>query len=186
MKTISARIFSIGLMVITILVVVMLWLFENKIIDNEHVAVKMVDEAGINYLPVNKLKSENNNEIFWDKGVGLFKTSKNQHYNGVYKSFYQSGQVKYIINFTNGKANGSVLVFGRRGKKRWEQTYVNGNPEGKWAKYDPFGVLQIEGKFKNGVKDSIWDLYYPDGNLRYRAEFSKGEKIKEWFYSNKN
>jgi antitoxin component YwqK of YwqJK toxin-antitoxin module len=171
-------------MILTIGAVLLIWIFDKKIIDNEYVATKIVRDAGIQSSPVEKLNHVGHQDIKWVESSSLFVNPNKQNFEGSYKTFFQNGQIKWVVPFVDGKADGTVLVFGRKGKKRWEQAYKQGKPHGFWIKYDPLGSLQLKGKFYNGRKDSVWSLYYPDGSVRYRIEFDHGKVLHEQYFQN--
>lgn len=184
MKTPTPRLVSLSLMLLTIGAVLAIWVIDKKLVDNEYVAAKIVREAGAQSLPAEKLKALSPDEIRWVESSNSFVNPNNQKFEGSYKTFFQNGQIKWIVPFTDGMVDGTLLVFGRKGKKRWEQAYKKGKPHGYWIKYDPLGSLQLKGKFNNGIKDSVWSLYYPDGTERYRIEYDHGRVLHEQYFQN--
>lgn len=171
-------------MMLTIGAVLLIWVFDKKIIDNEYVATKIIREAGVQGSVVEKLKHVNLSEIRWVESKNRFVNPNNQNFEGSFKSFFQNGQIKWVVPFVDGKVDGTVLVFGRKGKKRWEQAYKQGIPHGLWIKYDPLGSLLLKGSFYNGVKEGVWSLYYPDGTVRYSVEFNRGTVVHEQYFQN--
>jgi antitoxin component YwqK of YwqJK toxin-antitoxin module len=184
MKAPSPKFISLGLMMLTIGAVFLIWILDKKKIDNQYVATKIVSEAGPKTSVVEKLKSMLHEQIRWDATTMTFVDKNKQAFEGIYKTFYQNGQIKWLVPIKNGKVEGTVFVFGRKGIKRWEQAYKQGIPDGFWRKYDPFGALLLKGKFINGEKDSTWSLYYPDGSVRYNILFDHGKVMREQFFQN--
>lgn len=69
---------------------------------------------------------------------------------GLYREFFQTGSVKFEMNYVNDKAHGVVQG---------------------WL---PEGILQFKGNYNNGLKDGDWLFYTTDGKLKKKEVYQNG------------
>ncbi|SFH06032.1 toxin-antitoxin system YwqK family antitoxin [Pedobacter insulae] len=117
---------------------------------------------------------------------------------GKYEEFNQNGQLKYTVNFSDGKISGESKSFyetgevyevckydnnGYRiattsyhidGKLKSKMYYQNGKPQGDFIAYFPYGEISDKGKYINGDKDGYWLEEYGVGN------YQMGKKTGFW------
>lgn len=79
---------------------------------------------------------------------------------GIYTSYYESGKIKELSNFTNGKPEGKRTLYFESGKIMVVENYKNGNYEGEYKSYFENGGLESEGQFRDNARDGIWKVYY--------------------------
>ncbi|PKP27531.1 MAG: hypothetical protein CVU06_01765 [Bacteroidetes bacterium HGW-Bacteroidetes-22] len=70
--------------------------------------------------------------------------------NGLYREFFQTGSVKFEMNYADDKAQGVVQG---------------------WL---PEGILQFKGNYNNGKKDGEWLFYTIDGKLKKKEVYQNG------------
>jgi antitoxin component YwqK of YwqJK toxin-antitoxin module len=101
---------------------------------------------------------------------------------GLYKTFYQNGNVKTIGFYTKNQAT-----------DYWEYRYQNGNikmegimnnfqPQGYWIYYYESGVKSQEGNMEKGKKNGYWRTYYEQGNLKSEGMYVNNKNEGEWKY----
>ena len=74
--------------------------------------------------------------------------------NGVFKTFFEEGQLQSVVNFEMGKKNGI------------EECYY------------PNGRIKSYARYSHGVIDSVAILYYPNGNVEVKSQLSDGHFLK--------
>lgn len=74
---------------------------------------------------------------------------------GLWKSYYTSGKLKFKGNYLQGNPDGSQLFYYEDGKIREEQNYQNGIREKTWKKFNEEGVPVFVITYKNDVEISI-------------------------------
>lgn len=86
---------------------------------------------------------------------------KNGVLDGTYKSFYKTGKVTEILDYTSGKLNGNA------------------------KRYADNGVLLDDLNYKNGKLKGAAKYYNIEGKLIYAGDYINDEKVGEWeFYEN--
>ncbi len=94
---------------------------------------------------------------------------------GTILEYYESGRLKNIFNYTNGKRNGKALSFYESGRLRATAFYHNDNPIGITKRYYENGNLMVESKIENG-KQVYYKDYYENGQLKQEIYY-KGDNI---------
>jgi len=74
---------------------------------------------------------------------------------GVWKSYYSSGKLKFKGNYVQGNPDGSQLFYYEDGKIKEEQNYQNGIREKTWKKFNEEGIPVFVITYKNDVEISI-------------------------------
>ncbi|MCL1901506.1 MAG: toxin-antitoxin system YwqK family antitoxin [Endomicrobia bacterium] len=138
------------------------------------------------------------NEIrFFEKGRRL---------NGVYKTYYKNGQVKYegkfsnnmpyddfktyspegkiitIDNYYEGKLTGISIMYYATGEKLAEYRYKNGKLEGISSIYNKDGGLISEAGYQDNLLHGSLKSFYENGQLCFESYFSKGEPVGQLRY----
>ncbi len=122
---------------------------------------------------------------------------------GVWKTYYESGNIKSSVNYVNGKIEGEAFFYFDNVKRimlahalfddeqiieNYEEFYENGArkalipykdgvPHGDAEFYYENGKLKIEAEYKNGFKHGKWKFYDENGELMTKEKWKKG-KIK--------
>ena len=74
---------------------------------------------------------------------------------GVWKSYYPNGRLKFKGNYVQGNANGTHTYYYEDGKIKEERYYQMGFREKTWKKYDEDGTLLLSIAYKDDVEISI-------------------------------
>ncbi|MDR2905559.1 MAG: toxin-antitoxin system YwqK family antitoxin [Helicobacteraceae bacterium] len=98
---------------------------------------------------------------------------------GIEKYFYESGKLKEEIPFENGKREGIAKSFYESGKLKRETPFKDDKAEGVGKGFYESGKLEEEIPFKNGVKDGIAKRYYKDGELEQESTWKNGAQEGE-------
>lgn len=157
--------------------------------------------------PVNETDMAGNKQGIWIKKYknGIVKSEifyKDNHPAGIYRTYYQNGNLKANMNFNPKgnkasavlyKKNGSKLAIGYFYNKQkdslWQylyndsiviaqENYKKGIKNGQQITLSPFSYPNpIEEKFwKNGKMDSTWTRFYPNGNPKIIAHYKNGSR----------
>lgn len=109
---------------------------------------------------------------------------KNGKWHGIYKSFYDTGELNVIASYKQGKLHGQYITYAKRGWVFSYREYKNGESHGKYMLYLPDkkepNVIQLvtKGHYKNGKKTGKWMDYSVDGGVfEYAVIYKEGVAI---------
>lgn len=88
---------------------------------------------------------------------------------------YDSGKIRNIFTYKNGKRNGIAFGFYESGKLKKEGSYLDDNPVGITKMYYENGNLMVESKIVDG-KNIYYKDYYENGQLKQEVYY-KGDEI---------
>jgi antitoxin component YwqK of YwqJK toxin-antitoxin module len=74
---------------------------------------------------------------------------------GVWKSYYTSGKLKFKGNYVQGNPDGTQLFYYEDGKIKEEQNFQMGIREKTWKKFDETGIPSLVITYKNDIEISI-------------------------------
>lgn len=124
---------------------------------------------------------------------------------GTHKEYYESGAIKIVSTFTNGKsaeiknyyesgsisakrtfvediilANSYYEIGGKLGSVGFNQN-TNGTPQiGKWKYYHQNGKLKYKGKYVEGKRVGKWKGWHSHGKRKFKGNYKDGEKVGVW------
>jgi antitoxin component YwqK of YwqJK toxin-antitoxin module len=99
---------------------------------------------------------------------------KNGKQDGVWKLYYENGQVKQEQNFKDGEADGLWKDFYENGKLMREANYKNGEDNGLHRSWLENGKLNSEENYKDDLFDGLQKYYYPNGRLQIEQNWEDG------------
>lgn len=105
-------------------------------------------------------------------------------YTGLAVDKYNSGKIKYLIEYQNGKQNGRMISFAQDGFRLIESTYAEGKLNGKFSEWFYSGNLKLECNYVNDEKQGQAKFYQTSGGLWYEGSFNKNKMQGEWVYYN--
>ena len=85
---------------------------------------------------------------------------------GVYRIYYESGDLRYEIALKDGKRNGVTKEYAMSGWLREETPYSDGKIDGIKKFYYRTGSLMTEIPYKNGKQEGTVKHYREDGSAR--------------------
>jgi antitoxin component YwqK of YwqJK toxin-antitoxin module len=136
------------------------------------------------------LKKSKINLTYHDNGE--IKTSKRTLSNkrhGSQKTYFDNGQLKNDINFTNGvQDDGDVISFYKWGSKARKITLIKGKYQGDLREWYPNGKLKIKGTYNEDKYHGELKEWYSSGKLKKKGIYSNGkpQKTIESWYENEN
>lgn len=119
---------------------------------------------------------------------------------GLWKEFWQNGDLKSEVNFINNKKqglqitwfddpdcveselyykngllDGPSIYYSKKCKKEFFENYKNGQKEGLELEYYSNGRVKAEGKYKSGNLDGYYKVYDKNGNFSFESRTSTAE-----------
>ena len=83
---------------------------------------------------------------------------------GIYRIYYDSGDLRYEIALKDGKRNGVTKEYAMSGWLREETPYIDGKIDGSKKLYYRTGSLMAEIPYKNGKQEGTAKHYREDGS----------------------
>ncbi len=115
----------------------------------------------------------NNND--WGKdAVEINKNYVNGVLHGAENTYYQSGKLKSVGTFNQGKLDGIVTGYYEDGTIQVRATYDNGVKQGRVIHYYPNGTKQVESFYTDDKFDGIRTTWYENGKPMEVTPYSKG------------
>ena len=93
---------------------------------------------------------------------------------GSEKVYYQSGKLKSLGRFNQGKVDGMVELYYEDGSIQAQVNFDNGIRQGRAVSYYPDGSKQLEQVFNNDVLDGLHRTWYENGKVMKSIPYSKG------------
>ena len=116
----------------------------------------------------------------------LYLSGESEPYSGWVKSMYDSGQVKVLAQFKDGKpADGPFTGWHENGEKQGEGTFKDGKPDGLSAMWHENGQKAFEATFKDGKMDGPATSWHENGQKQAEVIHKDGEKISAKYWNRK-
>ena len=135
----------------------------------KHVKSNKIEEADSNKTIVEKTYHEN----------GQIKSELeviNDIAHGLYKEYYDNGQLRVTIIFEKGQqVDGVIDSFDENGRLIRTVEIINGNKNGPFKEFYPSGTIKKEGEYKDDEIIGKPIEYYEDGNIK--VEGDENEKL---------
>lgn len=109
---------------------------------------------------------------------------KDDAYEGTYKTWYDSGQLKSESVYENGQLTGASMEFYENGQPEKSYSYVEGKLEGKGEHWYEDGSLKFSANFAEGIYDGEVSEWHPNHERKSKGFYQKGEphgKMQKWF-----
>lgn len=126
----------------------------------------------------------------------------NNKLNGLWRGFYENGNVMSTVIYKDGKADGEAFFyydanpsvkkavvkfkddkiigqyqeFHPNGAQKAKIEYDDAQMHGDAEFYYPSGRIKMQGEYKNGKKHSKWKIFDENGELISKEKWKKGEK----------
>jgi antitoxin component YwqK of YwqJK toxin-antitoxin module len=115
------------------------------------------------------------------------KVSNNQA-NGLWRSFYDNGNLKSAINYKDGKVDG-IAFFYYNDNHETPMAQVIFNQDVITGVYQEFfqnGAQKAKLNYKDGKLNGDAEFYYPTGRIKIKGEYKDDEKRGKWLFYNEN
>lgn len=107
--------------------------------------------------------------------VGKFKNDKPV---GVFKYYYDSGNVQVKMTYFGAEAYTSVYY--KTGELKGTGKYINQKKDSTWTYYDVDGYKKATEFYVMGLKDKIWYVYFTNGQIAEEKEYSNDFENGIW------
>jgi antitoxin component YwqK of YwqJK toxin-antitoxin module len=87
----------------------------------------------------------------------------NSEREGLWRLWYENGQLSQEGNYLNGKAEGLWRLWHENGQLSLEGNYLNGKAEGLYRLWHENGQLSEEGNYLNGKVEGLWRFWNEKG-----------------------
>ncbi|HRE73256.1 MAG TPA: hypothetical protein PK798_09680 [Flavobacteriales bacterium] len=105
---------------------------------------------------------------------------------GLYKSYYSTGELYREITYVDGKADGYIKEYFKNGKISFHNELKNDTRHGSAKDYFLDGTIQGEYQYVDGKKNGKSIIYYKTNAVRYEVDYKDDKysgKIKEYYPS---
>jgi antitoxin component YwqK of YwqJK toxin-antitoxin module len=138
-------------------------------------------------------KGEKKDSLWYNYAItGELISAENYHLdelNGKCVYYFQEGQhieqklqIHKVVNYVNGKLEGSYLENFYNGRVKLKGTYVNGLKSGQWVEYYSTGEVLSKVNYQNDLPNG-WVLIYDKlGQIKKRAMYRDGYELTEKEY----
>jgi hypothetical protein len=112
----------------------------------------------------------------------------NNQLNGIWRSYYENGNLKSSVNYKDGKVDGIAFFYYNDNKETpsAEVVFVQDMIHGTYKEYFQNGVQKAMLTFEKGKLNGDSEFYYPTGKLKMSGKFKDDEKKGKWlFYDEK-
>ena len=114
------------------------------------------------------------NKDWGDNAVEFSKDYVNGVLHGTESTYHQSGKLKSVGTFNQGKLDGVVTGYYEDGTIQVRATYDNGIKQGRVIHYYPNGTKQVESFYSDDKFDGIRTTWYENGKPMEVTPYSKG------------
>jgi antitoxin component YwqK of YwqJK toxin-antitoxin module len=97
---------------------------------------------------------------------------------GVWRTFYSSGQVAEEITYRNGIKDGPCTRYFTDGTVKSTCTYVNGMLEGLFVIHHLNGSVEVSGTYRNSKKEDVWVYLTDEGELEKKEYYRGGNLVR--------
>ena len=123
-------------------------------------------------------------EIYWENGI-IYDKELKKPLSGVYKAFYESGNLKTERPYKDGKIHGVEKSYYESGALMGEIIHNEGVVDGSVKNYYESGSLKSEIPY---LTDGVWKEYYESGKLKSELSHKNGEfhGVEKVYYESGN
>jgi antitoxin component YwqK of YwqJK toxin-antitoxin module len=105
--------------------------------------------------------------------------------NGIWKKYYENGNLEWELTFVGNRPNGYAIFYYRNGKVSEEGVWKNNRWVGEYKYFHENGKLKYEWKYNaSGKREGAQKYYYENGQLMIIGSWDDGKEageLKEFF-----
>ncbi len=104
--------------------------------------------------------------------------------NGLWRSYYESGKIKNVVTYVDGKANGVSIFYydNPNSTVKAEVTFKDDKIDGIYREFYENGARKATLYFKNGIADGDAEFFYKTGVIKIKGSYKNGQKSGKWRY----
>jgi antitoxin component YwqK of YwqJK toxin-antitoxin module len=112
----------------------------------------------------------------------------NNKMNGIWRSYYENGNLKSSVNYKDGKVDGIAYFYYNDNKESTmaEVIYEQDIMTGIYQEFFQNGAQKVKLNHKNGQMHGDAEFYYPTGRIKVKGEYKNNEKRGKWLIYNEN
>ena len=99
---------------------------------------------------------------------------KNGKRDGIWKKWYENGQLACEVNYNNGVLDGIAKIYHENGKLEREVSFNANKEEGIIQAFFPSGKINATCSFKEGKENGTSYYYYENGQIRAKFNYLNG------------
>lgn len=168
-----------------------IWIFYTETADTMEIINYMLGKKSGYYYTYGNILQKNNVSQHYLKSKELYLNDKRE---GSAYYYFPSGKVQQIINYRNGRKQGTAKEFDEKGTVitlfeyhddyMISREFVNranekGQKTGVWKSFYDDGKVKEETIYKNGILDGTMKMYSERGNLINERSYRDGKLIDE-------
>lgn len=103
---------------------------------------------------------------------------------GLWRSFYKSGNIYSAIVYKDGFADGNAMIYydNRESINRIEMNFEEDALEGEYKEFYENGTLKAMLNFREGKIHGDVEYYYDSGKIKIKGQYKEGMKKGKWDY----
>ena len=107
---------------------------------------------------------------------------------GIWRSYYESGNLYAAVNYKNGLINGIAYFYYDKPEqvKQAEVTFADDKIIDDYKEFYDNGARKAKIHYDDGLMDGAAEFYFESGNLKISGEYKKGTKSGKWAFYNEN
>ncbi len=107
---------------------------------------------------------------------------------GLWRTYYQSGNIKSAFTYTKGHVEGVGFFYydDVANTLRAQVTFKDDEPDGLYKEYYDNGARKANILFNEGEKEGDASFYYKTGEIQIKGKFSSNKRQGRWLYYDEN
>ena len=113
---------------------------------------------------------------------------KDYQMNGMWRTFYESGNLKNSVNYLEGKVDGISYFYydDKVNTKKAEVIFEENMIIDTYQEFYDNGAQKTKIEYKDGKMDGDAEFFYRTGRIKIEGSYKDGEKNGKWIYYNQN
>ena len=112
---------------------------------------------------------------------GIYINTMGELYTGIYKAYYENGNIKLESNLKDGLKNGISKTYFEDGTLHEVHSYKNDLMDGLWITYNKEQIKTAEANYAKDKKNGLWKVWDENGTLVYVMHYTNDKNIElEW------
>ena len=120
--------------------------------------------------------NEDADDLFYYTPIELERNYKDGKLDGLFKEWYENGQLKEEGNYKDGERDGLQRHWYENGQLKYEGNFKDGKGDGLEKLWYENGQLRYEGNIKDGELDGLFKEWYENGQLKYEGAWKDGKE----------
>jgi len=98
-------------------------------------------------------------------------------YTGWTKAMWGNGQIKFLMQYKDGKMDGLGTRWYENGQKQAEGNYKDGKLDGLWTDWYENGQKELEANWKDDKEEGLWTSWYENGQKESEQNYKEGKPM---------